>query len=259
MNLSLKKNFADTICLTVDVEWANSDVLADTVRLLDERGLRGTFFCTHAGIETTGHERAIHPNFRHKGDSFQQLRRKIGNELYDWADSSIYEFTLNTIQTLYPNALGVRAHNLFYDSELFHIYKKAGLEYDSTYFLPMAQNIMPVLKEYNILEIPVYYMDHVDIMNQISGFTIEGLGLENHGIKVFDFHPNMIFLNTATEEQYVKSKSHYHDYEKLLKLRYSERGVRTLFIDLLDFICKKKLQVLTLSEVNTIWRRARAI
>src|SRR5262249_20324069 len=35
------------IYLTIDVEWACEEVLADTLRLLDERGVRATFFCTH--------------------------------------------------------------------------------------------------------------------------------------------------------------------------------------------------------------------
>jgi len=37
------------ICLSVDEEWANPEVLADLRRLFDERGLRATFFCTQPG------------------------------------------------------------------------------------------------------------------------------------------------------------------------------------------------------------------
>lgn len=36
--------------ISIDVEWAHPEVLADVVRLLDEREIRATFFCTHEGI-----------------------------------------------------------------------------------------------------------------------------------------------------------------------------------------------------------------
>lgn len=256
MNFPVKYDFAETICITVDVEWANTEVLADMVKLLDERGLRGTFFCTHPGIETSGHEQALHPNFRHKGDSFQRLWRKVGNELFDLADSSVYEFMVQDIHRYYPDARGVRAHSLFFDSELLNIYQKAGMAYDSSYFLPLASGLYPVLKECDIVEIPIYYMDHVDLMSQFSGFSIQGLRLEKPGIRVFDFHPNMVFLNAATEDHYLDAKPYYHDYEKLMKMRFPGRGVRSLFLEFLDFINKKKLQTLTLSEVNDEWRKS---
>ena len=43
------------IYITIDVEWACREAVTDTLRLLDDRGLRATFFCTHAGIEVPGH------------------------------------------------------------------------------------------------------------------------------------------------------------------------------------------------------------
>jgi hypothetical protein len=60
----------DTIYFTVDVEWAAEEVLADLRRLFD---LRATFFVTHAGVETPGHERGLHPSFQRNGDSYKQV------------------------------------------------------------------------------------------------------------------------------------------------------------------------------------------
>jgi hypothetical protein len=57
------------VVISIDVEWAHPEVQADVVRLLAERNLRATFFCTHAGISVPGHERALHPNFRRRGNS----------------------------------------------------------------------------------------------------------------------------------------------------------------------------------------------
>src|SRR4051812_6288632 len=62
-----------TICLTVDVEWASAAVLDDLRTLFDQHGLRATFFVTHAGVDVPGHERGLHPNFRHNGDTYRAL------------------------------------------------------------------------------------------------------------------------------------------------------------------------------------------
>lgn len=257
-NLSPKEIAHNLICLTVDVEWANPEVLKDLVRLLDERGLRATFFCTHADVNVPGHERALHPNFRRDGDTLRQLRERVGPALWEWTDTAVYRYVVQTTRAFCPEAIGVRAHSLFYDSNLLPLYQEAGVEYDSTYFLPMVSGLKPVWCKYNILKIPIYYMDHRDLSEQITGgFRLEGLRLDQPGVKVFSFHPNMVFINASTERHYLDSKPFYHDYEELLKHRNSGRGVRTLFLELLDFIASQQLPTATLSELNTAWRKDR--
>jgi hypothetical protein len=62
-----------TLCFSVDVEWAHPVVLNDVRRLFDEAGIAATFFVTHEGVVTPGHELALHPNFRRNGDSYRAL------------------------------------------------------------------------------------------------------------------------------------------------------------------------------------------
>jgi hypothetical protein len=257
MQVSLKESVPNLICLTIDVEWANPEVFADIVQLLDDRGLRATFFCTHSGINVSGHERALHPNFRRRGDTLRWLQDSTGSALGQWTDTEIYQYVVESTHIFCPEAVGVRAHSLFYDSELLPIYRQKGLEYDSTYFLPMKFGLNPVWKENDILEIPIYYSDHFDLIEQVSGFRLEGLKLDQPGMKVFDFHPNMVFINASTNAQYLDSKPYYRDYDRLLKLRYPGRGVRTLFLELLNFIATQQLPTGTLAEVNAAWRITR--
>lgn len=258
MNSSLlNEDLANMVCLTVDVEWASPAILQDIVTLLDERNLQATFFCTQPDINVNGHERAIHPNFRRGGDILKNLHNEIGSELYNWTDREIYQHIIKNVKNFCPEAVGVRAHCLFFDSALLATYRHAGLEYDSSYFLPMARDLRPVWKESDILEIPIYYMDHVDLMSHETGFNIAGLRMEQPGMKVFDFHPNMIFLNVSTETQYLESKPYYHDYEQLLRLRNPGRGIRTLFLELLDYIKKEKLTTVVLADVNAAYRKDR--
>ncbi len=80
------------------------------------------------------------------------------------------------------------------------------------------------------------------------------MGLDRPGLKVFDFHPNTVFINAATNAQYEASKAHYHDPGRLLAMRQTGPGVRTLLIELLDTIADGRLPTATLAEVNHLWR-----
>src|SRR5579863_3216713 len=249
MNISL-----GLICLTVDEEWANPEVLADLRRMFDDRGLRATFFCTRQGVEVPGHERALHPNFRRNGDTVRSLRSSTGALPQDWTDGQVYAHVVETTRGFCPEAKGIRGHSLFYDSELLPLYRKAGLEYDSSCSLPLMEGLRPIWKEYDILEFPVYYIDHFDLKSQRTGFELEGLRLNQPGLKVFDFHPNIVFINAASDADYQACRPFYHDYERLLKFRRPGRGARTLLLELLDEVGERRLPTATLAELNQLWR-----
>jgi len=246
---------SNLICLTVDVEWASPEVLADIVRLLDERALRATFFCTHAGINVPGHERALHPNFRRNGDTMRQLQKEVGAALNRWTDTAVYRYVIEATRSFCPEAVGVRAHSLFCASEIISLYREVGLEYDSTYLLPLCRGLQPVHRKLGMLEMPIYYMDHLDLIEQETGFCLEELHLDQPGLKVFAFHPNMVFINASTNRQYLDSRPYYHDPEQLLRWRNPGQGVRTLFLELLDSMALHQLPSATLAEVNAAWRK----
>jgi hypothetical protein len=236
--------------ITIDVEWAHPEVLADVVALLDERSIGATFFCTHQGIDVPGHERALHPNFRRSGSSAVAAAASR-----EGTDQGFYRVVLSETRTFCPEAIGVRAHSLIYDSDLLPIYREAGLEYDSTYLLPLAGNLAPVWKGTGIVELPIYYMDHWDLREQVTAFRLGPLRLGQAGLKVFDFHPNLIYLNAATLTDYADSRPHYHHPDWLLAHRRPGRGVRTLFLELLDDLAGHESSPV-LAEINAAWRAA---
>jgi hypothetical protein len=229
--------------------------LADLRRMFDERGLGATFFCTQPGVEVPGHERALHPNFRRNGDTVRRFRSATGAPPEAWTDGQIYQHVVETTRGFCPEAKGIRGHSLFYDSELLPLYQKAGIEYDSSCFLPLMEGLRPLWKECNILEFPIYYIDHFDLKAQRTGFVLERLKLEQPGLKVFDFHPNIAFINASTNADYLECKPFYHDYERLLKFRRPKRGVRTLLLELLDEIAGRRLPTITLSALNAACRK----
>jgi hypothetical protein len=241
------------ICFTIDVEWAHPEVLAHVRRLLDARGISATFFCTHAGVSVPGHERALHPNFRHHGDTLRQFRESTGTRLEVLDEPTVYEYVVKTTRTFCPEAKGVRSHSLFHDSQLFPIFARNGIEYDSGYLLPGAAGIRPTLREHGILELPVYYMDYHDIMVQMTDFRTTSLKLGEPGLKVLSFHPNLVYINAASENDYAITKPFYHDLERLQGARNPRRGVGSLFEALLDEVADRNLAVATLGEVNRAW------
>lgn len=240
----------NVICLTIDTEWAHPEVLNDTVQLLDDAGVRATFFCTHAGICVPGHERALHPNFRWDGDT----ARAIAND-FKVSQSSFFRAVVQHTKEFCPEAIGVRAHSLFYDSQLLPIYKSAGICYDSTYFLPLNAGIGPVWKEYDILELPIYWMDHWHLLANPFPFAVSAMQLDLPGLKVLDFHPNLVFLNAHTEQEYLESKPFYHDPNWLADHRWTGHGVRTLLLELLEWIGRSNIAVITLQEVDQYVRK----
>ena len=252
---SLSKNWPDdlhpdTLCFTVDVEWAAREVLADLRQLFDQYGVRATFFVTHADVEAPGHERGLHPNFRRNGDTY----RSLGSKSSEMTDEQINAHVISTTLAFAPDAKGLRTHSLFYDSTLLPIYRRLGLEYDCSYQMPLVGGLRPFWKQHEIVEIPTYYADHFDLMAAASGFELSALGVERPGLKVFDFHPNIVFLNAASDAEYIATKGFYHDTERLLASRRSGRGIRTLLINLLETVSTRGLPTATVGEINARWR-----
>jgi hypothetical protein len=243
----------DIVCITIDVDWSSSEVLTPILTALNERGLRATIFCTHKNIEALGHERAIHPNFRRSGDTMKNILVTQDLSL-SYPDDYYYPLVIDHTLSFCPEAIGSRSHSLYYDSLLLSHLAQRGIQYDSSYLLPLTDGMHPVWKEYDILELPIYFNDHFELKSQATGFNSKYLHLDNGGLKILQFHPNMIYINAKDHDHYMESKPFYHDPESLSKLRFSGYGAGSFFLDILDIIVKKNLQCMTLSEVNNYWR-----
>lgn len=242
------------VCLTVDVEWAHPDVLADLVGLIDAAGIRATFFVTHAGVGLPHHERGLHPNFRRDGDSHRAWIAAHPAAAADALDRDLHQFVLDRTLAFAPEARGVRTHSLYADSTLLPRYRERGIEYDCTARLPLVAGLRPVWQQHDVLAIPTFYADHFDLHTQATGFRLDGLRLDQAGVKVLDFHPNMVFINAVSDEHYQSTRQFYHDPEQLLRLRHGGRGVRTLLVELLEHLEATSVQTLTTGELNRRWR-----
>ena len=97
------------------------------------------------------------------------------------------------------------------------------------------------------MQFPIFFMDdfvlknHKFISERIDDLLIpETLADGSPGLKVFDFHPIHIFLNTRSQEHYSDCKKYYHEPRELEKRRHKGRGIGTLFEELLSLISSKK-------------------
>lgn len=243
-----------TVCLTVDVEWAEPEVIEDLRALFNQHGVKATFFVTHAGVEVPGHERGIHPNFRRNGDTYRALRQRHGEATDRLEETDVFEHVVATTIAFAPEAKGVRAHSLFYESTLMPIYKAHGIEYECSYLMPLVPNLRPFAKGSGLIGLATYYGDHNDIIECMTGLDVARLHLDRPGIKVFDFHPNIVFINANTNAHYLTSKAFYHDPDLLLRSRNNGRGVRTFLLDFLNEIARLRLPTATVGEVAAAWR-----
>ena len=245
------------VAVTIDVEWAHPEVLRDVLSLLDERGVTATLFCTHDGIDAGRHERALHPNFLREGNSAWNDPSVV--EAARQGELAYWRRVVEAWRNFAPEAVGVRPHGLFYQSLLLPIYAEAGLQYDSSDFLPLMTGLQPVWKGSGILELPIYYMDYWDMREQATGFSLENLRLDEPGLKVLCFHPNLIYANYSCVGSYLETKGDYHDPRKLLEFRRaaSKTGVRDLFLRLLDRLATSATPAPTLGEINAAWREGR--
>lgn len=237
------------VCLSIDVEWAHPLVLADMIGEIEARGITATFFVTHEGVEVPGHEAALHPNLK-RGRSGRPSRD--GDE----TDDDMYRRVVRETLSFAPGAIGVRAHSLFFDTALLAVYSECGIAYDSSYALQLVDGLRPFRLAHDMVELPVYYMDHLDLLTGIGGLDPRALRLDEPGLKVLDFHPNMVFVNAPTDGFYRRSKAHYHDPEALARMRHPGRGVRRMFLEVLDLVASRGLATATLGEVDRAWRKA---
>ena len=207
----------DEVVVTVDTEWCPDAVIADTVELLDAHDVPATLFSTHAdGVTARGHERALHPNFL--------------------ADETTEAEALESVAEAYPSATGLRAHGMYVHSPLRARYDEFGLGYESNYAAYLVAGLEPFWMFDEVVQFPVYFMDDTWLRLRDDPDTLPGVDslLAGSGLRVFDFHPVHVYLNSPDIDYYQARKDVYHEPDRLREERYDGPGVRDLFVALLE-------------------------
>lgn len=223
---------APRIVLSLDVDWAPDAVMEPVLDAMRAAGVKCTFFATHAspllmGLDDPNVEVGLHPNF-------------LGN-------NGDYDTPLSQLTAAYPNARGGRSHALYVSSHILRLYKKHGLSYESNNFMPMHQHLHPMMRFERFVSIPFYWSD--DRLEVYSWFDVEALRLDEPGLKVLNFHPIHVFMNTSSEGHYLSWKQHYQDPDALRAHIGEGAGVGSLFHAVLARIRERNLRTYTMAEI----------
>lgn len=225
----------DPWVFTMDLEWSPPGVVREALEVFDRRGIRCTLFLTNdlGDFDFGDHELALHPNC---------------------VDLSDMGGPVDHLLRVAPEAKGVRWHALFGSQRLYDLYETRGIRYESNIMMQDQVGIRPYRLTRRVWEVPIFFMDNMHLLmagDRVADFTPESLALDGPGLRVFDFHPVHITLNTEHMDRYRDAKKDYHDPARLRAQANpsKETGSRVLLERLLDQVEAEGLATRTVLEV----------
>ncbi len=217
--------------LTIDIDWAHDDVLADTIDLIEQADVCCTWFVTHH-TPLLGRLRAnpkfelgIHPNFN----------RLLEGDCRNGAGA---RDVVARLMEIVPEARSVRSHSMMQSSIILDIFAEAGLTHDVNHFIPtIAQITTKPWRLWNgMVRVPYHWEDDVTCLYLEQQMTVPEIGeiVAQHTFCVFDFHPIHVFLNTESLDRYERTRPIHYNPKELIKYRYEGYGTRNRLYALLE-------------------------
>lgn len=214
--------------LTFDIDWAPDAVLADTIDLVEHAGVAATWFVTHDTPllgrlrDNPLFELGIHPNFNFLLAGQQRNGANAGE-------------VLDGFLAFVPEAKSVRSHSMTQSSGLLDLFARAGLTHEANHFIPEEAGIelKPWRNWTGLVKVPYFWEDDVSCLRDHCSGMAELT--RRPGLRVFDFHPIHVFLNTEHLDRYERARPVMSDMDALLALRASGCvGARDLLGDLVE-------------------------
>jgi polysaccharide deactylase WbmS-like protein len=212
-------------CFTCDLDWAPESMIEDTLQIFSEAGVPVTPFITHASRAIAAlyngdraAEAGVHPNFRTGSTHGSTCREVIDHVLQLW-----------------PPAQCFRSHSFVDSSNIAAEFFARGLRYDSNICLHLQARLVPLSHATGLIRFPVFLEDDVVLAREPDA-EIKSLlpALKTSGLKIFNFHPQHVALNTPAAEYYARVKPQVDD--NWHRHTYPGRGVRSLLLDLLSVV-----------------------
>lgn len=229
INLEHKPSWKERMFLTFDLDWCCDEVLEDTLTLLESYNANATFFVTHkTKLLDSMHlnpryELGIHPNFNCLLDG-------------DFRYGKNYKEVFYYYQNIVPSAVSMRSHSLTQQSPLLSFIGNEGIKYECNTFLPFLK--AGVVKPFYHWDKKLMRIPHVweDDIHCSYGDVYQTSQIINYqGIKVLDFHPIHVYLNTDSLERYENARPYLQNFEELVKFKnQAAYGVRDFLVDILE-------------------------
>ena len=221
----------NSVCITIDVDWAPDFAIAPMAERLLATGVKATWFITHPSpaLEMLRRhpdvfELGIHPNFLPGSTHGSTPVEVLGHCL-----------------TLVPEAASLRTHALFQSTPLWDLVLESGqLKIDSSLYLPHQEHLRPILYHRGrraLWRVPIFWEDDLEMDRPAPLWDADDLLALGPGLKVFDFHPWHVFLNSSDMAPYQTMKKlfprlHQADQAVASDHRRSGPGAGSLFHDL---------------------------
>jgi hypothetical protein len=188
-------------------------------------------------------EIALHPNF---------------NPLLDGQSGPRAKEILSQLKDLYPEALGIRCHSRTISSKLLALFSEMEFTYDANQICPYAEHLAPYSYG-TLVRFTDYFQDDLHAWFQ-HPFSLGYFQMKGHGLKIYNFHPIHIYLNTESLDRYEAARPHFQKMNTLSAYvnRSQAPGARNLFIELLSYINLHSLSASTLGAAARAYSESRS-
>lgn len=216
-------------CITSDIDWVNDYCITDFVDLCNQYGVSPTIFATHESealkkmVDNKQVDLGIHPNF-----------------FPNSTQGSIPTEIIENLLEIYPSSRSFRSHSFFENTPIIRNLVSHGLKYDSNLCLYFQPNIVPLNTGAGTIRFPVFWEDdiHWSQPDFEWSFTRYLEHFKTPGLKILNFHPIHVILNTPHNEFYQDRKGQIDDISEnnINQLRFAGKGTRTFFIEFLEYL-----------------------
>jgi len=224
----ISSTYKNELFVTIDMDWAPDYILEDTYSLLFRHNIKSTWMVTHKSpfldvlIKSEIIELGIHPNFN---DFFDTRNSTTSDNAYDRIVSAL---------TIVPNAKSVRSHSMTQNSRILDIFSNLGITHDCNHYIPFNSGI--ILKPWRIwnglIKVPFGWEDDLDFPNTSRKFAQNVVSFQ--GLRVLNFHPIHLFLNSSSNNAYEKTRSKHGSPEIMKNYINLKYGTRTFLNDLIS-------------------------
>jgi hypothetical protein len=153
---------------------------------------------------------------------------------------------ISTMQAINSESRTVRAHSYFESSETWdHLYA-AGQIIESHGVTLLEENLQPIRMASRLIRVPVFFEDDVFMRESPDELNCELLfkRLLSPGLKVLDFHPIHIGLNSKSLIHYAETRLLLNN-ESLFLESVNHRGIRTVMNEMIKFIKLHNLRIIS--------------
>ncbi len=221
------------IALTFDIDWAPDPIVEHVMDLVDSFGVPATLFCTDFRKDRSGHSSSLNQRFG--------TRHEIALHP-DFQATEQYGEVWDGMVGLYPEAKGWRSHNGMSGWPIMRAGVERGLRYEvlSSVFeayvppsrtnraLPDCFTFMTAFFDSHMLHVPGYPW-------RAEALPHRHLLEDRNSIVILGFHPNIVYHDMRTADEYAARKPTYHlvDPDSGDRARAEPVGAKKLLTDLL--------------------------